>query len=149
MIVGLLRLCGGLLRHWRLLGHGHLAWVGGLHLVRLDGGRLLVRGRLGLLLLLLPGGGLLRRLLVGARGLRRGPVARLLLVGLRVLLIAWVLQAHRSSGCEVIFLGLQLGGWVRLWDWLSGIVTEDTAAPEGSWPGCCPAGYFQQWPHCS
>ena len=123
VMVGLLRLCGGLLRHWHLLGHGHLAWVGGL----LWRGRLLVGGHQGLLLLLLPGGGLLRRLLVGARGLLRGPVARLRLVGLGALLVAWVLQMHRSGECEVLPLSLQLGGCVRPWDWLSSVVTTDTA----------------------
>ena len=155
-MVGLLRLRGGLLRHWRLLGHGHLARVGRLGLVLLGGGRLLVRGRLDLLLLLLPGGGLLRGLLVGARGLLRGPVAWLLLVGLRMLLVAWVLQVHRNKGREVSPLGLQLGGWVRPRDCLSGIVTKEIAVAEDSWP--CAAAAWQSAvlqstlsnePHCS
>lgn len=110
----------------------------------LGGGRLIC-GQLRLLLLLLPGGGLLWRLLVGARGLLRGPVARLLLVGLRVLPVAWVLQVHRSKKCEVVALGLQLRGRIRLWDWLSGIVTTSVR----SWPCaaavCCPAGHPQDW----
>ena len=111
-------------------------------MVLLGWGRLLIGGRLGLLLLLLlPGGGLQRRLLVGAGSLLRGPVARLLLVGLRVLLIAWVLQVHRSRGCEVTPLNLQVRGCIRLWDWLSSIVTKKSTLSEGSWP--CAAAAWQ------
>ena len=140
VVVGLLRLGRGLLRLWRVLGHGHLAWVGGLHLVLLGGGRLLVCGHLGLLLLLLPGGGLRRRRLVGARRLLQGPVARRLLVGLRVLLVAWVLRVHRSRGREVLPLSLQLGAGQAV-----GLAQrhyyKGNRASKGSWP--CAAAAWQ------
>lgn len=72
----------------------------------LGGGRLICGHLRLLLLLLLPGGGLLWRLLVGARGLLRGPVARLLLVGLRVLLVAWVLRLLAGVGIILLILGI-------------------------------------------